>query len=194
MKAKGVVGIDEAGRGPLAGPLSLGLVYFLKKKPNLIGLKDSKKLSPKKREEWFSKIKLWEKQKIISYEHVFVSSAHIDRYGLGFSLKKGVSLLLKKAAIDRERKILLDAGLKAPLEFLQKSIVKGDEKIKEISLASIVAKVKRDKYMLKKAKVYPKYGFDIHKGYGTKAHLDAISQYGMTKLHRESFFRGINMK
>ncbi len=184
-----LVGIDEAGRGPFAGPLSLGLVAF-KKNHNLVfrGLKDSKKLSPQARENWFKKIENWAGEGRLIFSHSFIHPKVIDEKGLAWALSYAVRQVIRKAGISREEaEILLDAGLKAPSLFIQKSIVKGDEKIKVISLASIVAKVKRDRYMVRIAKRYPKYNFEIHKGYGTAKHRATLKRYGPSPIHRKSF-------
>jgi len=188
-----IVGIDEAGRGPLSGPLSMGLVAFSNNHGlSFSGLKDSKKLSSKKREDWFKKINLWQKEGKLIFSHIFISPHVIDTKGLAWALRRAVELVVKKSGIRvRGTKIFLDAGLRAPRQFNQKSIVKGDEKIPTISLASIVAKVKRDRYMVRIAKKYPQYGFEIHKGYGTVLHRKFIKKHGVTAMHRKSFLNSL---
>lgn len=184
-----LAGIDEAGRGPLAGPLSLGLVAF-KRIHNLPlkGLKDSKKLSPRARELWFKQIEKWSDERKLIYAYSFVHAKVIDTKGLAWALSHAVDDVLKKAGVSfKKSEILLDAGLKAPPSFLQTSIVKGDEKVSAIALASIVAKVLRDRYMVRIAKKYPKYNFEIHKGYGTVKHRAALKRYGPSPIHRKSF-------
>lgn len=196
MSMRKVVGIDEAGRGPLAGPLSVGLVLIKKRRQlDLSGLRDSKKLTEINREEWFLKIKDWEKRDLITSAHMFVSSKIIDKKGLAYASKYAVKKLLDKALINpKDVRVLLDAGLYAPKEFLQKSIVKGDEKISEISLASIIAKVKRDRFMIRISRKYPIYEFDVHKGYGTKKHISIIQREGISDLHRNRFLKNIKFK
>ncbi|MEK9184962.1 MAG: ribonuclease HII [Patescibacteria group bacterium] len=185
------IGIDEVGRGPLAGPVAVGVIktkhrvfgFWMK------GIKDSKKLSPKAREVWYQKIKEAKEKGELDFIVSFISSKIIDKRGLTYSIKKAISISLKKLLVDPKKcKVLLDGGLKAPKEFIfQETIIKGDEKEPIIALASIVAKVTRDNLMTKYAKKYPPYRFDIHKGYGTKAHYEEISQNPLTPIHRRSF-------
>ncbi len=193
-----IVGIDEAGRGPVAGPLSVCALCIkgklnLKQKPFAYllatsGFKDSKKLSPKKREEIFNAIL---KDERIVFAHSFVHAKSIDKWGIKKALDIAVARTLKKMACE-VCELLLDGALKAPARYRQKTIVKGDEKVLEIALASVVAKVKRDKYMEKIHKKYPSYAFNKHKGYGTKKHLELIQKYGKCSEHRKSFLKGVN--
>ena len=185
------IGVDEAGRGPLAGPLSVGAVFIKDKNVlrKFAGVKDSKKLSEKKREEWFSKIGNAETKKLLSYEVALVSPKEIDAKGMSYCLREGVRRSLLRFVSEKERAlVLLDGTLRAPKEFIcQETIVKGDEKERIIALASIAAKVLRDRLMKKMARKYPGYSFEIHKGYGTKMHYAAIAQLGVSPLHRKSF-------
>lgn len=195
MRGRKTVGIDEAGRGPLAGPLSVGLVLIKQhKKLDFSGLRDSKKLTERNREKWFLRIKDWEKNGAIIIAHVFVSTKVIDKKGLSYASRYAVQKLLKKVSVNsKDVHVLLDAGLSAPKEFTQESLVKGDEKIPAISLASIVAKVKRDQFMVRISKKYPMYKFDIHKGYGTKEHIAIIKKRGITNLHRMRFLNNLKI-
>lgn len=186
---KFIVGIDEVGRGALAGPLTIGLVAFPKDSLRLLkGIKDSKKLSPKTREEWRLKIK---SQKLKA--KTFTSSANnkiIDKLGLARAIKITIARLLKKAKIQSSSLIYLDGGLKAPNKYRnQKTVIKGDEKIPIIAAASIIAKTERDKKMIKFSKIFPHYGFDANKGYGTKLHREKIKKFGSCPLHRKTFLR-----
>lgn len=183
------IGIDEAGRGPLAGPVSVGAVMV----PNdfdfsiFKNLKDSKKLSEAKREEFFEVIK-----KNIKFSVVMVSNKIIDKKGISYAIKFAIKTLLKKLHPNvKQTKIFLDGSLKAPEEFVQETIIKGDEKIPVISLASIMAKVTRDRYMKKISKNYPLFDFHVHKGYGTKKHILAIKKHGPSDLHRKTFITRI---
>ncbi len=193
MKKRFFIGIDEAGRGPLAGPVAVGLVVFRndfdKKLLREIKNKDSKKLSPEKRQEWFLKIKQWKKEKKLDFHVALISSNIIDTKGISHAIRKGIAECLKKVKADpKDSLVLLDGSLKAPKEFIfQKTIIKGDEKEQIIGLASIVAKVTRDKKMVGFSKILPKYGFERHKGYGTLVHRQLIKKYGPTKIHRQSF-------
>ncbi len=188
-----VVGIDEVGRGPLAGPVCLGAVIFLSTSISrrFVGVKDSKKLSIQKREEWFDLLITEKKRGKINYSVSFSSQKIIDTKGLSFAIQKALAECLKKLNINPKKvEIFLDGGLKAPKKFLfQKTIIKGDEKIRAISLASIAAKVMRDRRMVIWAKKYPQYGFEIHKGYGTALHRKNIKKHGISPLHRKSFLK-----
>jgi ribonuclease HII len=217
---KYIIGIDEAGRGPLAGPVAVGACLvsakmtrknFLAKvaqsgKPGLEKLNDSKKLSAKRREAWFVEIREMQKVKnkktrgqknTLDFSVVLISNKIIDRRGISFAIKKAMADSLKKLQKSTHFKsseclVLLDGGLHAPAEFVfQKTIIKGDEKEFAISLASIVAKVIRDAHMRKLAKKYSGYGFDVHKGYGTTKHIVAIKRRGIMPIHRRSFLKNI---
>ena len=192
-----IVGIDEAGRGPLAGPVALGVCRFqsglLKQKvkraeKSICKLKDSKKLSPKQREFWFAQIKQWQKEGLCIYVVVYGTAKQVDTTGLSKVIARAVTRGLVSVHAKHSDQVLLDGGLKAPMQFKnQKIIIKGDEKESIISLASIVAKVSRDALITCLARKYPNYGFDIHKGYGTKAHYKAIAKYGISPIHRKTF-------
>ncbi len=187
------VGIDEVGRGPIAGPVTVCACIFLnsKAKTALRGIRDSKKLSPQKREEWFKKIQALKKEKILDYSVVSVSVKIIDTKGLSYAIRYALEKSLKNVTSSRpadQHQVLLDGGLKAPKDFIfQKTIIKGDDKIQVISTASVIAKVTRDAYMSRLARCHTEYGFDIHKGYGTRAHYIALKKYDLTPHHRRSF-------
>ncbi len=195
MKKK--IGIDEAGRGPLAGPLLLCGLYtksgfklegifrnILAKE----GFKDSKKLSVKKREALFDAM---EKSEHIVYSCASKSAKEVDEKGLSACLFEAVEEILQNLGAGGDDEILLDGTLCAPSKYNWTSIKKGDEKFLEIALASIVAKVLRDKYMKKLAQKYPNYKFEKHKGYGTKEHRKLILQHGPCPEHRKSFLKNI---
>jgi ribonuclease HII len=193
---KMVVGIDEVGRGPVAGPVTVCAFVFLDqklaKKKNLHNSKDSKKLTEKKRNEWFVQIKEWQKEGRCDFVVTSVSAQMIDKMGIVPSIQKALNKSLTSLSIDLSAVILLDGGLKASSEFKnQKTIIKGDEKEPVIAMASIVAKVTRDGYMRKMAKKYPKYGFEKHVGYGTKAHYEAIKKCDLSSLHRKTFLKNL---
>jgi len=188
---KFIVGIDEVGRGPLAGPIAFCAfkmpVNFNAKSFGKI--RDSKKLKPKEREEIFTRLKELKISRAINYAIHNESAKSIDKIGLSKAVKSCIESILKKLkAKPSECLILLDGGLKAPAEYKnQKTIIKGDEKERAIAFASIVAKVWRDNLMYKLAKKYSNYGFEIHKGYGTKKHRQLIKKYGLCSEHRKSF-------
>ncbi len=188
---KYIIGIDEAGRGPLAGPVSIGIaVVPVGFNWNMIlGVGDSKKVLPKNREAIFRRAKLLKKEGILDYAVVLVSAKVIDAHGITRAVSLGIARALKKLACNPKKVIVrLDGLLKAPQEYVhQKTIIKGDAKEKVIGLASIMAKVTRDRTMVCVARNYPRYGFETHKGYGTLAHRRAIKKYGLSPIHRKSF-------
>lgn len=193
LSMKFPIGIDEVGRGPIAGPVTVCAFIFYKKASfpkTLPKLKDSKKLSPAQRELWFAQIKTWQKEGIADFKVSSVSAKMIDKIGIVPAIQKALNFSLHTLSPKTQNMILLDGGLKAPAEYKkQKTIIKGDEKEQVISLASIVAKVIRDRYMQKMTKKYPEYGFETNVGYGTKKHYDAIAIQGVTPLHRRSFLK-----
>ncbi len=177
-----VIGVDEAGRGPLAGPVFAGAAYIRGDVGFLKEIKDSKKISEKKREELYNQI--IESEKIIT-SIAYMSSNIIDT----FNILEATKLAMKEAVegIKKEGLVVVDGNFKIPVQEKQKSIIRADEKIIECSIASIVAKVSRDKVMRKMGKKHPVYGFEKHKGYPTKMHKKALSKYGPCSLHRKTF-------
>lgn len=190
-----IIGIDEAGRGPLAGPVSVGVVKIHKDfdKAFFQSIKDSKKLTPLSREDWFRRVKEAKKEGKLDFKVSLVSPSMIDKRGISFAIRLGIKRCLQKLNIKETDQIFLDGSLHAPKEFLnQETIIKGDEKIPVISLASICAKVTRDRYMVRLSKKYPLYGFEIHKGYGTLSHRNTIRKYGQTIAHRTTFLKNMS--
>jgi ribonuclease HII len=203
MGIKYIIGIDEVGRGPLAGPVAVGMVVIeMEKYKNLLGQgifqagKDSKKLTPKKRVECFTKIKELKGQEVLNYGVFFEPNTIIDKFGIVGAIKMAIKKGLKNlSANPSETQVLLDGWLKAPEEYLdQTSIVKGDESELVISLASIAAKVSRDQLMAELALEYPVYGLEKHKGYGTKLHLESLKKHGYSAIHRQSFLKHFKFK
>ncbi len=196
-KTSYVVGIDEAGRGPVAGPVSVGIFAIrnsaiLRPQNKKLKLRDSKKLSERARKEWMQQIEIWKALGKIDWIVMYGSSSRIDKEGIAIVIRKLIDDGLVKLKIPHNAKLYLDGSLKAPAKYItQKTIVRGDEKIRVISLASICAKVLRDEYMKKISKKYPLYQFWKHKGYGTREHMELIRKHGMTSLHRKSFLKGI---
>lgn len=188
---KYLIGIDEAGRGPLAGPVAVGAVMV----PAdfdwklLEGVRDSKKLSEKVREELFERAHALIATHSIRISVATSSAAYIDSYGIVPAIKRALGEALSKLEVAPEEcRVLLDGSLSAPAAFTdQHTIIRGDESEPVISLASIAAKVLRDRRMENLALRYPAYGFDAHKGYGTLAHRRAISEVGLSDIHRASF-------
>jgi len=187
------IGVDEAGRGPLAGPVAVGAMFASKRMiARFRGIKESKQLTPEERDVWFGRIHgaLGDE---LAYSVSFASAKAIDRDGIVPSIRKSVASALLRLRSDPERvTVLLDGLLKAPPVYRsQKTIIRGDEKRTVIAMASVVAKVLRDRKMEELHLRYPKYGFDRHKGYGTPEHRDAIRAHGLSEEHRRSFCRNI---
>ncbi len=194
---KYLIGIDEAGRGPLAGPVSVGAVVIRHDFDwsVLHDVTDSKKINEKKRREIYDTTLQLEQEGVLQQAVSLVPAHTIDVKGIVPSIKGAIKECLctlqgKELDFTKEQTIvLLDGTLKAPDDWMhQKTIIKGDNSEKIIGLASIMAKVTRDQYMYSIAELpqYEKYQFATHKGYGTKKHREAISQYGFSVEHRES--------
>lgn len=195
---KWIVGVDEVGRGPVAGPVyACAFVCEADAVAEILAgtklpLRDSKKLTKKMREKWFEYLNDLAKQKKVRYIMTKVSNTEIDDKGIAVCIRAAVENSLEKLELDlAETKVFLDGGLYAHPKFVQETLVKGDESIPVIALASIVAKVTRDKEMDELAKTHDKYAWEKNKGYGTKAHMDAIKEYGVTPLHRVSFLKHV---
>lgn len=176
-----ICGIDEAGRGPLCGPVVAAAV-ILKKDDHIEGVNDSKKLSEKKRETLFETIK----GRAVAYSVGIVDEATIDE----INILEATRLAMKKAVDGLQVKpqyALVDAERKVPIDVPYMPIIKGDALSESIAAASIIAKVTRDHIVIELDKEYPEYNFAKNKGYGTKEHTDAIKKYGLCKAHRRSF-------
>ena len=180
-----VAGVDEAGRGPLAGPVYAAAVIF-EKGTEIAGINDSKKLSEKKRELLYDVIK----EKALSYAIVSVNEKEIDEINILNASLKAFSLAVEK--LDKKPDYVLFDGNRAPdMNIPFETVVKGDAKVQAIAAASILAKVERDRYITEMDKVYPAYGFARHKGYPTKEHKEAVAKYGPSPIHRLTF-RGVS--
>lgn len=183
---KYICGVDEAGRGPLAGPVCAAAV-ILPEGCEIEGLNDSKKLSEKKREMLYDVIV----EKAVAYSIAYGTLEEIEQYNILEATYlamnraiEGLSVNADFALIDGNR---VPKNITVPCE----TVIKGDSKSYSISAASILAKVTRDRLLLEYDKKYPQYGFANHKGYGTKAHYDAIAQHGVCEVHRLSFFKNV---
>lgn len=177
-----VCGIDEAGRGPLAGPVVVAAV-IMPEDSFIEGVNDSKKVSEKKREKLYDEIT----ENAIAWSVGIIDQNEIDKINILNATKKGLTTALTELK-EKPDIILVDALTKIDtLGIPYESIIKGDAKSYSIAAASIIAKVTRDRIMRQWDEIYPQYGFINHKGYGTKAHIDAIKQYGLCPLHRKSF-------
>ena len=181
-----ICGIDEAGRGPLAGPVVVAAV-IMPKDSMIEGVNDSKKVSEKKREILYEKII----QEAISYGVGIIDQKEIDEINILNATKKGLTTAIIQLTTKPDR-ILVDALNKIDTCGIPyTSIIKGDAKCYSIAAASIIAKVTRDRIMRQWDEVYPQYGFSKHKGYGTKIHIEAIQEYGICPIHRLSFVKNI---
>jgi len=201
-----IIGIDEAGRGPLAGPVVVGGIRIKSKIKNqnvkfwkdFKTIRDSKKLSAKQREKWFLRLTA---RSEIKWAFAKISPGIIDRINIAQASNLGARRVYKKlnkvtsqfhsknnntVRACREH-TLLDGGLKLPAYIPHEVIIKGDENIPIIAAASIIAKVVRDRTMLRLHKKYPQYRFDLHKGYGTKLHKNLLKKFGRSDIHRKSF-------
>ncbi|HTH93339.1 MAG TPA: ribonuclease HII [Candidatus Paceibacterota bacterium] len=189
---KWVVGIDEVGRGPVAGPVyvcAVAMTETVYKKAVWPGLTDSKKMTAKAREQWHTEVRAIEKRGALLIAISSRSAKMIDKKGISACIRECIAECLEKLGIEaRDARVLLDGSLKAPTQYKnQETIIKGDLKEKIISLASVVAKVERDHYMIALAKKHPAYLWQQNKGYGTKMHIAAIKKWGLTPFHRKSF-------
>jgi ribonuclease HII len=206
-----VVGVDEAGRGPLAGPVAVGAVLMSRavyeaylarpeassriKKVEVevrvaVG-KDSKKMSPRLREVWHDWLLAERKAGLLNYVVGLSSATNIDRFGIVAAIRLALDGCLTRLAVDPATTlILLDGGLRASKEYLhQETIIQGDENEPIIALASVAAKVERDHRLQELALEYPGYGLEKHKGYGTKDHYIALERLGPCPIHRKSFIK-----
>ena len=186
LKEKGyshIAGVDEAGRGPLAGPVYAAAV-ILPEDAELSGINDSKKLTPKKREELYDKIT----KVAISYSIFSVDEKEIDEINILNATHKAMNGAVKGLSLKPDY-VIIDGNSIKGMELPHETVVKGDAKSISIAAASILAKVARDRYIDEMGKVYPEYGFEKHKGYGTKAHTDAILEYGVCPIHRRTFLK-----
>ena len=186
LKGKGytyIAGVDEAGRGPLAGPVYAAAV-ILPEGAELTGINDSKKLTPKKREELFDKIT----EVAVSYSIFSVDEKEIDEINILNATHKAMNGAVNGLSLKPDY-VIIDGNSIKGMELPHETVVKGDAKSISIAAASILAKVARDRYIDEMGKVYPEYGFENHKGYGTKAHTDAILKYGVCPIHRRTFLK-----
>lgn len=182
---KVICGIDEAGRGPLAGPVYAAAV-ILKKGQTIEGVNDSKKLSEKKREALYNKII----DECLAYAIGVADEKEIDE----INILQATFLAMKRAVDGLSIKpdcALVDGNQIPPLDCSVTTVIKGDSKSESIAAASILAKVARDRYMLDMAKKYPQYCFEKHKGYGTKLHYEMIEKHGICDIHRKSFLKKV---
>ena len=189
MKRRITIGIDEVGRGALAGPVVLAAVLLTGPirwtHPGLGRIRDSKKLTPRRREAW---VRYLTTHPAIVWHVARVGPAVIDRINIARAANLAAHRLVSRAQPERGRMFVwLDGGLALPQHIPHRALVKGDERKPLIAAASIIAKVWRDRLMVRMAAVFPRYGFEVHKGYGTRRHRAMVQRYGPSVLHRASF-------
>lgn len=189
-----IAGVDEVGRGPLAGPVVAAACIF-DRDVDIVGIDDSKKLSEKKREQFFDEIK----DKALAYGIGEASCEVIDEINIleatKLAMKKAIEeadKMLESKGRDRIQIVIFDAVKINDLKKEQMSVIKGDQTYFSVAAASILAKVTRDNLMKEYDKVYPEYGFASNKGYGTKAHYEGIKKAGITEIHRKSFLKNLD--
>lgn len=180
-----IAGIDEAGRGPLAGPVAAGAV-ILPKDCEILYLNDSKKLSAARREQLYDEIR----EKAVAYGVGIVSPERIDEINILQATYEAMRAAIKDMGCEPDM-VLIDAVTIPRIPYKQVGIIKGDAKSVSIAAASIIAKVTRDRIMAGIDQMYPEYGFASHKGYGSKAHIEAIQKYGPSPVHRKTFIKKI---
>lgn len=178
-----ICGVDEAGRGPLAGPVCAAAV-ILPRHIDIPGLNDSKKLSDKRRREIFPIIK----EQALAYGIGFASHEEIDEINILQATYLAMERALAQLKLSPEL-ALIDGNRAKDFGIPVRTVIKGDSLSANIAAASVLAKVTRDDWMLEQAKLYPEYGFEVHKGYGTKAHYEALSAHGPCPIHRKSFLK-----
>lgn len=190
-----VVGIDEVGRGPLAGPVCVCALAILKSLPHSLRgpIRDSKQLSGVAREELYCRLTAAAKEGTVRFCVSMTEASVVDKRGIVYAIQSALNRALKKLSLSPDHvDIRLDGSLRAPRAYqYQKTIIRGDASVRAIALASIVAKVVRDRRMHRYAKKYPAYGFEVHKGYGTKGHRAAIVEKGISPIHRLTFLKSI---
>lgn len=180
----------------MAGPVTVGLVkipadFDWELVP---GVRDSKKISEKKREVIYARVLELHVQKKLSYVVKSVSATSIDSKGIAPAIRRSITAGIEDLECDPATTFVkLDGSLHAPVAFEQETIIKGDDKELVIGLASIMAKVTRDRYMVQQDAKYPQYGLAQHKGYGTKAHMQAIAEHGFSPIHRRSYCKNVKM-
>lgn len=180
-----ICGVDEAGRGPLAGPVCAAAV-ILKEDTEIEGLNDSKKLTERKREQLFDVIR----EKAVAYSVAFASVEEIEELNILGATFLAMQRAVKGLSVKADFAII-DGNRLPKLDIAARPVIKGDMHSMSVAAASVLAKVTRDRLLLEYDKQYPEYKFSAHKGYGTKVHYEAIREHGITPIHRKSFLKGI---
>lgn len=185
-----LIGVDEAGRGPLAGPVSVGVVAVplgFDVAAEFPGITDSKKLSRQKRELLFMAAERRFRQGDLQFDVRFSDHSYIDEHGISKAVEVAAHSGIRALSAPSHATVLLDGLLRAPRRYEQMTITGGDLRVPVISLASVLAKVTRDRLMEELSRHYPEWGFEQHKGYGTEGHRRAIKRHGLSAIHRRSF-------
>lgn len=191
-----IIGVDEAGRGPLAGPVAVGVVKVPKgfDWSQIEGVGDSKQMTEVERARVFARAKKLRHSGLIDFAVAQVGPSVIDEKGIMFAINLAMQRCIDKLQLDEKLVTFrLDGSLSAPSNFRQATIIKGDSLYPEIGLASIIAKETRDAYMRRIARRFFKYELEVHKGYGTKRHRELISKYGLSPIHRVSYCKNIKV-
>lgn len=189
-----LIGVDEAGRGPLAGPVSVGVAAVppgFDVSAEFPGVTDSKLISRQKREALFVAVERRARRGDLLFEVRFSDHAFIDEHGIARAVEAAAHGGIRALAAPAHATVMLDGLLRAPRHYEQLTVTGGDLRVPVISLASILAKVTRDRLMEELAVRYPEWGFDRHKGYGTEEHRRAIKQYGLSAIHRRTFCKSV---
>lgn len=188
---KFMLGVDEAGRGPLAGPIAVGVVAVPERfliTREFPGIVDSKQMTPLARAKMFQLLRRRMRDGDIRFCVRYTGAQRIDEWGLSRAVARATARAVRFLAPEPDGiSVYLDGLLKAPIEYDQQTIIGGDEAVPIIALASIAAKVLRDRLMVRFAKEFPEYGFEKHKGYGTEEHYRALKKHGPCDIHRRSF-------
>ena len=190
VQAELLIGVDEAGRGPLAGPVAVGIVAVppgFDVRREFSGVNDSKQLSARKRESIFEEVTRRARAGDLAFRVEFSSHLYIDRFGITRAVRKAVWRGVRAMGEPERSTVLLDGLLRAPKQYFQRTILKGDARVPVISLASVIAKVERDRLMERLSILYPEYGFEAHKGYGTEEHYKALRTHGLSSIHRRTY-------
>ncbi len=191
---KFIIGVDEAGRGPLAGPVAVGVVKVPKNFDwsQIEGVGDSKQMTEIERARVFARAKKMRHGGVIDFAVSQVGPSVIDEKGIVSAINLAMERCINRLKLDAKQvSFRLDGSLSAPAQFKQATIIKGDSIYPEIGLASIIAKETRDAYMRKIAKRFSAYELEVHKGYGTKRHRELIAKYGLSPIHRTTYCKNV---
>ncbi len=194
MFEEALLGVDEAGRGPLAGPVAVGIMAVppgFDVGKEFKGVTDSKLMTAVRREAVYEHVLVRAARGDLRFTVKFTPHTYIDRFGITRAVRKAVWAGVRELAHAADAAVMLDGLLRAPKEYMQRTVIAGDLRVPVISLASVVAKVERDRLMERLSVMYPEYGFEGHKGYATPAHYKALRKHGLCDIHRRSYLLSI---